>query len=285
MTQPEESPTIPPVVYPELAEKHPDLEHQDVPCLNCGYNLRGLQEDGRCPECGTQVERSLKGNLLIYSSLEHLANLHTGVFLILAGIILQMLNVVGSIIAKVVLGVLSSGAGISGNVEVASTIIKLGISCMLLCGWWLFSSPDPAILGTNTGSKARQAVRVTVAISAVLMAVNAILEYAVPALPSNVTILSVSSAGNLVAMMVKFFAAMVYLRWLAPRLLDERVFKRAKLLMWLVPVLVLTALCTVYIGLLVALVLYWNMLNWVRLDLKKIRKVRLREREEVPEVQ
>src|SRR5690606_16268158 len=25
---------------------------QDVPCPDCGYNLRGLRMDGRCPECG-----------------------------------------------------------------------------------------------------------------------------------------------------------------------------------------------------------------------------------------
>ena len=26
---------------------------QDLPCLECGYNLRTLLDDGQCPECGT----------------------------------------------------------------------------------------------------------------------------------------------------------------------------------------------------------------------------------------
>lgn len=32
----------------------------DIPCLSCGYNLRGLAEDGRCPECGTAIEPSVQ---------------------------------------------------------------------------------------------------------------------------------------------------------------------------------------------------------------------------------
>src|SRR3954470_19281537 len=28
---------------------------QDVPCAECGYNLRGLTTADRCPECGTPV--------------------------------------------------------------------------------------------------------------------------------------------------------------------------------------------------------------------------------------
>lgn len=31
----------------------------DLPCAGCGYNLRGLTRDGRCPECGAPVADSL----------------------------------------------------------------------------------------------------------------------------------------------------------------------------------------------------------------------------------
>jgi len=36
----------------------------DIPCVGCGYDLRGLQSDGRCPECGLSIERSLHGDWL-----------------------------------------------------------------------------------------------------------------------------------------------------------------------------------------------------------------------------
>jgi hypothetical protein len=35
----------------------------DVPCASCGYNLRGLSSDGKCPECGASVARSLEIHL------------------------------------------------------------------------------------------------------------------------------------------------------------------------------------------------------------------------------
>jgi hypothetical protein len=32
--------------------------HQDIPCIRCGYDLRGLSDDGLCPECGTSIATS-----------------------------------------------------------------------------------------------------------------------------------------------------------------------------------------------------------------------------------
>ncbi len=36
----------------------------DAPCVHCGYDLRGLPANGRCPECGTAIARSIRGDLL-----------------------------------------------------------------------------------------------------------------------------------------------------------------------------------------------------------------------------
>jgi len=35
------------------------IVEEDMPCASCGYNLRTLASDGRCPECGETVARSL----------------------------------------------------------------------------------------------------------------------------------------------------------------------------------------------------------------------------------
>ena len=33
---------------------------KDLPCLHCGYNLRGLKVGGHCPECGSRIRKSLE---------------------------------------------------------------------------------------------------------------------------------------------------------------------------------------------------------------------------------
>jgi hypothetical protein len=35
------------------------LIDEDMPCIKCGYNLRGLQDQGQCPECGTKIAETL----------------------------------------------------------------------------------------------------------------------------------------------------------------------------------------------------------------------------------
>jgi hypothetical protein len=35
------------------------LIDEDLPCIKCSYNLRGLQDEGQCPECGTNIEETL----------------------------------------------------------------------------------------------------------------------------------------------------------------------------------------------------------------------------------
>ena len=265
---PEPVPPPAPVLSPtreDLAEILPE----DV-CLQCGYNLRGLTAAGMCPECGTPVERSLQGNLLRYSAAPYLASLHRGVFLILTAIAAQVMVVLITFVTAIALA--GTAAGI-GNVELGLSYLMSGLWLVLLYGWWLFSAPDPAFVGMNQGTVARQVVRAAVVAAAVLTALAAALDNSVIAGTVELELLSaVISGGLLVAHAVSFFASMLYVRWLAPRLPNDAVHRRAKLLMWVGPLLVTVGAMFCLIGPLIALVLYWNLLNWVRLDIKRIRE-------------
>ena len=39
-----------------------------VPCVSCGYDLRGLSPDGECPECGASIQTSIDSQRLFFTS-------------------------------------------------------------------------------------------------------------------------------------------------------------------------------------------------------------------------
>jgi len=55
----------------------------DTPCMDCGYNLRSLSPDGRCPECGREVGASLAFHAFWHQP-PRLRRLRTGAFLLAA---------------------------------------------------------------------------------------------------------------------------------------------------------------------------------------------------------
>ena len=265
-----ERPSPPPVAHPARATLTSDTVGDDVICLQCGYSIRGLSHEGRCPECGTLIKRSLQGNLLRYSSPAYLATLNRGVFLILAAIAAKVICVVGGII---LIGLLT-GRGLTDLARVSGLLLwttSTGLSVLSLIGWWLFSAPDPAFVGTGGGTTARKVVRTTVAAAAVLTAMVTVVEMLATSSATRVDSAAKILLG--VVLTVKFFAAMLYLRWLAHRFSNVVFDARARLLMWLCPLLVTVGMLFCFVGPIIALVLYWNLLNWVRIEITRIRQV------------
>ncbi len=230
----EAEPPSPPAAHRARASLTSDTVGDDVICLQCGYNVRGLPRGGRCPECGTPIKRSLQGNLLRYSSPAYLATLNRGVFLILAAIAAQVICAVGG---RILIPWLSR-EGWTDAVRVSELLLSTastGLSVVSLIGWWLFSAPDPAFVGAGGGTTARKVVRTTVAAAAVLTAMVTLAETLATSIATSVDAAYIVLA---VVQAVKFFACMLYLRWLAPRLPDAVIGARARLLMWLCPLLV-----------------------------------------------
>ena len=268
----------PAVVAPpaeQLAERVRDLANEDVPCRNCGFNLRGLTPEGNCPECGAAIWRSIREDKLIYCGEAYLKSLYRGlVCILIAAIGKAALTAVGIAVGiVVVIGMLMRGGGTvtpSPQLNVISNATSLPFSLLMLYGWWLLSAPDPGQRTTDSGQKPRIIVRTATAIqasTAVLVTVCYFFVLMVPA--AEVAAMIVGLIGG-AAWTVQFFASMYYLRWLAPRIPSTHIDKRAQLYIWLLPVIFVTGFCVLGIGPLVATIMYFLLLNDVRVKLKEI---------------
>ncbi len=258
----------------ESPPRHNVLADSDVFCIQCGYNLHGLTPERNCPECGMPIERSLRGNLLRNSSPAYLRKLHQGVFLILAAIIAQVLLIMVSF------GIGIASASMAGSapamLQLILNILGTFVSLASLYGWWLFSSPDPAYVGREHGAAARRIVRLSVVLTAVVTVVNTPIAYFVnPGAGLGDPLMLLMMAVGLISIGVSamlFFASMLYMRWLTPRIPDEKLFRRSKTYMWLLPILVTVGALACGIGPLIALVLYWNHFEFTRRHIKQIRR-------------
>ncbi|MCP4247116.1 MAG: serine/threonine protein kinase [bacterium] len=69
----------------------------DLPCVGCGYNLRGQTRGSLCPECATPIRRSMTGDLLTGADVEWLQRVCRGQSAIntacLSGLLLLLLVV------------------------------------------------------------------------------------------------------------------------------------------------------------------------------------------------
>jgi hypothetical protein len=97
---------------------------EDLACIQCGYNLRTLQREARCPECATAVGRSMLGNRLQYSNTAWLAGVSWGLTLI-----------VGMLFLSVLCLVVTSLAGLIGNAVGGRT--QIIIFTVIRTAWWL----------------------------------------------------------------------------------------------------------------------------------------------------
>ena len=241
------------------------------PCVKCAYDLRGLPLDGVCPECGTPVQDSLRGWLLRYASPEYRRKLGLGLSIVLNGIL-----------AMVVLTILQMVAGFSGwrggGFDTGMHIVNFGLAIAMIAGYWFMTEPDPGYTGLEKPNSARQVLRTAVLAQAGLnlLSVVLVLTGAMSTSPTGVTaatafVLLLGFAG-LVAWAVQFFATMRYMRWLAGRVPDAAMQKRTETYMWLLPVLSIVGIILVGLGPLIALILYWNLLDQLRKHLRTINR-------------
>jgi len=207
---------------------------QDINCIRCGYNLRGLSVEGICPECGTAVGRSFQGDLLRFAPPEWIEKLASGMNWILVGIVI-------SIAFGVLASVVGSLTGMSGGF----TVIAHAFGIFGVIGYWMVATPDPARLENESAISIRSLVRFT-----------AVFNYGVGFAEAGAGTLGpeieypLMIAASLLGL-VGYFAQFIYARRLALRIPNLRLAAQTRIVMW---GLVVTTGLTLILGLLAVLV-------------------------------
>lgn len=237
----------------------------DRPCVSCSYNLRGLPVGGKCPECAVPVLDSLRGVLLEFASRAYVAKITTGLTLVLNGILLMVLMWVVVVLGSVMMSATGSRPP---NLSLLVSMIGVGVSVLILLGYFRYSEPDPGFIGSERPDSARRVLRFAVAIQAGAALVE-FLSQMVARVTSTASLTinlatSANSVVSMVAWVVQFFAVMRYTEWLAKRVPDHRVVVLCKRYRWLLPVVAVVGALVFMAGPLVALALYWNLLHRVR---------------------
>ncbi|HYF14756.1 MAG TPA: hypothetical protein VD971_06755 [Phycisphaerales bacterium] len=240
----------------------------DQPCYKCGYNLRGLTVSGQCPECGSAAADSLKGTLLQCASPEYLAKIHSGLSLILNAILISICFFFFGTIFQLALGK-------SAGSQAVLNAVMLAISAMSFFGYFRATEPDPMFTGSEKPDSARSVVRIT-AVTAVAVAVVQLPLSLIELVTGQNLVLDVLSGllalVAIAAWLVQFFAMMNYTRWLGKRVPDAFIVKNAGRYRWLLPLLSTVGIALFFLGPLIALILYWNLLDRLRKHVKSIRR-------------
>ncbi len=187
----------------------------DRACARCGYNLRGLSPDGRCPECGALVARSLHGNFLRYADADWLEKLRLATRV-------KLWNIVLSLFLGIGVGILVGGLPREIKLLVASAAALVGVWAS-----FLITTQEPRIALKEDPVTWRRAIRICVFGGA---AGHVMSDFNSTTAPS--VMLQVLSAVGVLVGVFAIFGELLYLCRFAKRIPDLPLAKATRAMMW-----------------------------------------------------
>lgn len=206
----------------------------DRACRRCGYNLRGLHREGRCPECGRPVGLSFEGDLLRFADPDWVETLARGSRLVIIGL---GINIVSGLVTLVVTVSVNALAPMRTPplLELLTGLCLLaGLvgTAVLYIGVWLATRPDPTRIGEDIYARSRKLVRVMLLAGIVSTALSLVLDTLPTTMPVvELVVLPLIALGELGAL-IGAVTYVWYLGRLALRIPDDQLAKRARIAFW-----------------------------------------------------
>lgn len=279
------------------------LVTHDHHCVGCGYNLLGASVAGVCPECGTPVAQSMGSGMLGDASPAYRASLVRGLGWIIHGILALIVLGIGAGLASSMLG-LRTDVIEEGVTLLPACLIYAGYWVYSTPEPGYNGTDEPR----RTRAVLRVSVAATAACT-LGSAIGTPLRSLLPATGGLLTpLLALLALARGLAVLVTLFCTLQYTRWIAQRIPSPKWAGRARSYRWLLPLLVGVPLllwliagmvlamsiplarsgagmagvgvggvavagvagCMFIVAALVVLVLYWNLLHYVREGIRAI---------------
>jgi hypothetical protein len=190
---------------------------EDLACIQCGYNLRTLHREAKCPECGMAVGRSLLGNCLQYCDPKWLTKLAREVELIFWMIAVPFLVLVLMMIAVAIAQALGAEGGptLFAVLGLLNSLLFFGVCIGLVIGVWQFTTPAPNRLGPTSDLDVRRFIRVCVCMLLVSIPAGMIFQ-------RGVVVRAVELLTSLLSFLCGNVALLLYIRRLALRIPNRK---------------------------------------------------------------
>ena len=249
-------------------------------CIWCEYDLSGTDPDGRCPECGVPVVHSIGRSALGSVSTQRLRSIHLG-FRMVTILILAYIIAIITLMLSLFLGMFMLNTGgalifLFGGIALLTVLIPFGV----VVGWFKLSKPMDALPQQLDAPERRKQLRVSLWVLLVTMLLFIGLGMVFSFLQINQSDWVLEAyliAARLIlftVLLISFIFMVRYMGWFARLVRNRKMYRRSKHLVWSGPLIAIVGSVLLFLGPLITLILYWNMVEYIRRDLKKIINAR-----------
>lgn len=191
---------------------------RDVPCHNCGQNLRGLAELAKCPRCSAPVGIATRGSYLQFAQPRWLQGFADGIWWIIWGVFASpLMSLLALLFFK--------------HQPVMQQYLVLAGLVISARGAWLLTHPDPSGVGERTYFSARRVVRIVVLVTLLVAIAQFALVLRNPSVEAFVQLAGLRITSGLLLVFCEF-CKLSYIQHMALRLPEPELSRRTAFLKW-----------------------------------------------------